>query len=112
MFRNRRRILCAGSLVWAAIGSVVAVTSLPTVDDDARVLVGCASIVFPLCAVAAAVVVQGRRFDRLAGLLLIASAATPTYFAYPLNVPALVVGLVLVTSPEVVLGRRTRLSSD
>ena len=101
---DRRRIVCIGSLVWAFVGATVAVTALPTVNDDVRVLVGLASVVFPMCAVGATVAL-GRRHDRLAGLLLVLSVATPTYFAYPLNLPALVVGLALLASPAVVLGR-------
>jgi hypothetical protein len=101
---DRRRIVCVGSLVWAFVGATVAVTALPTVNDDVRVLVGLASVVFPMCAVGATVAL-GRRHDRLAGLLLVLSVATPTYFAYPLNVPALVTGLALLASPAAVLGR-------
>jgi hypothetical protein len=37
-------------------------------------------------------------------LLLLASAATPTYFAYVINVPALVVGLALLAVPTVLIG--------
>jgi hypothetical protein len=108
---DRRRIVCVGSLVWVVIGSVVAVTALPTVNDDARVLVGLASVVFPMCAVGATVALL-RRHDRLAGLLLVLSVATPTYFAYPFNLPALVVGIALLASPSAVLGLGTRLSGE
>jgi hypothetical protein len=108
---DRRRIVCVGSLVWAVIGATVAVASFPAVDHNARVLVAFASVVFPMCAVGATVAL-GRRHDRLAGLLLVLSVATPTYFAYPLNLPALVVGLALLASPAAVLGRGTRLADE
>lgn len=111
MFGIRRRVVRSGSLIWAVVGAAVALSALPTVNADARVLVGLASIIFPMCALGAAVAL-GRRRDGLAGVLLVFSAATPTYFAYPLNLPALVVGLALLTSPAVVLGRATRLSSE
>jgi hypothetical protein len=45
-------------------------------------------------------VVIGRHRDRAAGVLLLVSALTPTYFAYVLNVPALVVGLYLLIAPR------------
>jgi hypothetical protein len=100
---DRRRIVQFGSTVWAAAGAGVALASLSRVNDDARVLAGLASVVFPMCALCAAMAL-GRRHDRLAGLLLVVSVATPTYFAYPLNVPALVVGLTLLVSPRSALG--------
>jgi hypothetical protein len=107
MLMGRRRVVYIGSLLWAIIGSTIALASLPTVNEDARLLVGLASIVFPLCALAAGVAL-GRGHDRKAGMLLMVSAATPTYFAYPLNVPALVVGLAVLASPAAVLCRATR----
>jgi energy-converting hydrogenase Eha subunit G len=82
---------------------MIALSSIPSVNDDARVVVGLASGIFPLCAVAAAVMLDRRR-DHVAGLLLVLSAATPTYFAYALNLPALIVGLALLASPAFVLG--------
>ncbi len=99
---DRRRIVELGSLVWAVSGALIALASLSDVNDDVRVLVGLASVVFPLCALCAAVMLR-RRHDRLAGLLLVVSTATPTYFAYPLNLPALVVGLALLASPGIAL---------
>jgi hypothetical protein len=81
------------------------VQALPDVNADARMIVGLASMIFPLCAVAAALALR-RRADRLAGLLLILSVATPTYFDYVLNLPALIVGLALVAVPSMTLGDR------
>lgn len=100
---NRRRIIEMGSLGWAIVGAAVAFAALPDANDDARLLIGVASIAFPLCAVAAALVLRSGG-DRAAGLLLLASAATPTYFAYVINVPALVVGLALLAVPTVLIG--------
>lgn len=92
---DRRRVLQAGCLVWAGVGAIVSLAALGDVNPDARVLVGAASIVGPLLAVGAALALS-RRADRTAGILLILSAVlTPTYFAYALNVPALIVGFVL-----------------
>ena len=45
----------------------------------------------------------GRHHDRLAGALLLVSALTPTYFAAIVNVPALVLGLVLLVAPRTIL---------
>lgn len=104
---SRRRIVQVASLVWSTTGAAVAVVSLPNVNDDVIVLVGLASVVLPLCAAAAALALR-HRHDRLAGLLLVSSAATPTYFAYPANLPGLVVGLAVLAWPAVTLGDRRR----
>jgi hypothetical protein len=93
-----RRALQVGALVWGAVGCAIAVAALPLANDDARLLVAAASAAFPLAAGAASLAL-GRHRDRLAGLLLVASAATPTYFAWALDVPALVVGVVLALAP-------------
>ena len=103
---DARQLLRVGTLAWAALGAAVALAALPSVYADARVLVGLASVLGPLAAVGAAhLLARGR--DRGAGGLLLASALlTPTYFAYVLNVPALVVGAVLLVR------RRTRRVPD
>lgn len=89
--------------MWAVLGAVVALVSLGDVNDDVRVLVGFASVVGPLLAAWAAVQLS-RQVDRSAGTLLVLSAVlTPTYFAYVINLPPLVVGLVLAVAPQVVL---------
>lgn len=85
--------------MWAAVAAVIALPAVPDSNADAFVLVGLASVLGPLAAVAAAVAVRGRR-DRLAGLLLVLSAVTPTYFAFALNLPAIVVGFGLLVSPK------------
>ena len=85
--------------------------SLGNVNDDATLLVGVASVLFPLCAVGATVAVDRRR-DRLAGALFLASVATPTYFAFAVNLVALVVGAILLIAPTVLVDdRRSTLSA-
>jgi hypothetical protein len=98
----KRRALQVGALVWAAVGYVIALTALRRVNDDAVVLVAATSAAFPL-APGAASLALGRGRDRLAGVLLVASAATPTYFAWVLNIPALAIGFALMMAPTVVV---------
>ncbi len=88
----QRRVVRVGSITWAVVGLTVALVSMGGVDPDARVLVGMASVAFPAAAALASAAVARHR-DRAAGLLLVVSAATPTYFAWALIVPALLVGL-------------------
>lgn len=97
-----RRVLQIGSLLWAAVGAVIAWSALGTVNADARWIVAAASVLGPAAAVAAAGSL-GRRHDRLAGTLLLVSVLTPTYFAAVVNLPALVVGLVLLVAPRSIL---------
>lgn len=99
---DRRRAVEVGALVWAGVGAAIAIPSLATVNADARLLVGTAAILGPLAAVGAWQLLQ-RQADRMAGALLLVSVLTPTYFAYVVNLPALVVGLLLVTIPHLVL---------
>ena len=47
----------------------------------------------PLTAVLAASALRRER-DRVAGIFLLVSAATPTYFFWPVNLPALITGRV------------------
>ncbi|MDQ3484206.1 MAG: hypothetical protein M3445_02140 [Actinomycetota bacterium] len=99
-----RRTVGAGSLCWAFVGAAVALAALPTVNDDARFFVAVASVLFPLCAVGAAWSLW-RGNDRGAGLLLLASSATPTYFAFVLNIPVIVIGVLLLIAPPLIVGR-------
>ena len=94
-----------GALVWAIVGALVAFSALSDVNADARLLAGIASVVGPVAAIAASLAL-GQRHDRWAGALLIVSVATPTYFAWVLNVPALLVGLILLMAPRVAMGDR------
>jgi hypothetical protein len=88
--------------VWAGVGAAVALGSRGEVNSDARLLVGAASVVGPLAAVGAAWLLT-RGADRPAGVLLLVSVLTPTYFAWVLSVPALVVGLALLAAPRAVV---------
>ena len=94
---TRRQAVATGSLVWAAAGAAIALPSVGSADGDARLIVGLASTLGPLAAVAAASLIL-RGHDRAAGACLLVSVLTPTYFAYVLNLPALVVGLTLVAA--------------
>ena len=108
---DRRRVLQIGALAWAAIGALVALASLGNVNADARLLVGAFSVAGPLAAVGAAWLL-GRGADRGAGALLLVSVLTPTYFAYILNLPALVIGLALVVAPHAMLHASARSRAD
>jgi len=88
---------------------MISLGALFTVIGGAPVVLYIASVAFPLAAVAAASAIHSGR-DRLGGLLLLASVATPTYFAYIVNLPALIVGIVLLIWPPVILGARQRSS--
>src|SRR4051812_35303193 len=99
---DRRRAVQIGVLVWAGVGAAVAVAAFGDVNEDTRALVGFASVACPLSAVAGAWFL-GRHADRLAGVLLLVSVLTPTYFAYPLNLFALAAGLALVAVPSTLL---------
>jgi len=93
-----RRVLIIGSVVWAVIGGLVALSQMSQANADARWLVGAASVVFPAAALAGAMALH-RGATRWAGALLLVSVATPTYMAYPLNLPALGAGLWLLVAP-------------
>ena len=104
---NRTTLTTAGTSVWAVLGVSVSLAGLTNVKDDAVLLVGFFSIFGPALAVtAAAAAARGQL--RNAGLLLVMSAlATPTYFAYPLNVVVLAAGVWLTaTARSTVQGRR------
>lgn len=78
--------------MWVITAAAVAISALDSVNHDAKLAVALASVLFPLCAVAAALSPR-HRAERLAGFVLLVSVASPTYFAYALNVPALIVAL-------------------
>jgi hypothetical protein len=96
--RPSQRMLITGAALWAVLGAAVALSALPEVNADARWFVGGASILGPAAAAGAAVVLRRGAF-RWAGVLLLLSAATPTYMAYALNLPALVVAVGLIVAP-------------
>jgi hypothetical protein len=83
-----RRMLQVGAMAWGVVGAMIAITSLRSVNPDARLLVATLAV--------------GHR-DQVAGLLLVISCATPTYFFWIVNLPALVVGLALLVAPAMVV---------
>ncbi len=97
-----RRVYQVGALVWAAVGLTIALTSQGRATADLRPFIGTLSVALPLTAVLAASALRRER-DRVAGIFLLVSAATPTYFAWPVNLPALIVGGLLVTRGRVSL---------
>lgn len=108
---RRRDAVEIGCWIWAFGGAAIALAALFTVIGDAPVVLYIASVAFPLAAAAAAMAIRSQR-DRLAGLLLLISVATPTYFAYIVNLPALVVGTALLAWPPAILGGRHRSSVE
>jgi hypothetical protein len=104
-----RQVIRLGSIVWAVVGFTVALRSIGAVDADARVLVLTACVVRSASAVMASAAVNSRH-ERLAGVLLVVSVITPTFFSWVLNVPALVVGAMLIFAPAVVTDRRRLLA--
>ena len=99
-----KRVVQVGATVWAMVAFTVAAASLAEVGTDALLLVGAASVVLPLSAFLAAVAAAHDRL-RVAGALLVLSAATPTYFAWVLNIPALLAGVVLLVVPGMIVKR-------
>ncbi len=88
-------VAVVGSLVWAAVAAAIAFASLGDVNRDARLVLGVLSVLLPLAAVAAARLIQLRRY-RLAATFLLLSAATPTYGAWALNALPIVLAVFLV----------------
>lgn len=92
------RWIWIGAELWALVGAVIAWRAMDHVNADAKLWVGIASIVFPLCAVAAGLLIKRRRNLGVAGgLLFLSMIGTPTYAVYIVNmIPALlIVGLVV-----------------
>ena len=82
------------AVLWGALAAAVALTALRDVNGDARVLVGTASVVLPATAVAGDLAIHRDR-RRLAAVLLLISALSPTYFAWALNLIPLVIAASL-----------------
>jgi hypothetical protein len=83
------------AVLWAALAFLLALQGWSRTNSDARWFVGAFTVLGPLCAIGSAVLIH-REILRWAGVFLVLSAATPTYFAWPLNVLALLVGLLLI----------------
>ena len=101
-----RQVVRIGSIVWAVVGLAVGLPSIGAVNADARVLVLAACAVGSASALMASAAIASRR-ERFAGALLVVSVITPTFFAWVLNVPALLVGVVLILAPTVVTDRHS-----
>ena len=91
--------------MWAAVGIAIGLRSIAAVNSDARVLVAAACVVGSAASLMASAAL-GKRRDRLAGTLLLVSVITPTFFAWVLNVPALLVGAALIVAPNSVTDQR------
>ena len=100
-----RQVARIGSMAWSVIGFALGLRSIGAVNGDARVLVLTVCVVGSGSALMASAAVASRH-QRLAGVLLVVSVITPTFFAWVLNVPALLVGVVLIFAPAVVTDRR------
>lgn len=90
------RALMLGAAAWSMLGLVLG--ALWTLPAGSGLLLGMA-VLGPLCAAGAAAALHHHR-RRVGGLLLVGSLVTPTYFAWVLSFPALVVGVVLLLAPD------------
>jgi uncharacterized membrane protein YhaH (DUF805 family) len=96
------------AIVWAVLAASLAVIGLEQLFAEraggvstsaaAWIVITSCSIVGPVAAVVAARLIVRRR-DRLAGVALVISVITPTYFAAALNLPALIFGIALLVLP-------------
>jgi hypothetical protein len=69
--------------VWAAVGAAMVLVALPSVTSDPRLLVGAASVVGPVAALAGSFAIARRQDRRAATMLIALELVTPTYFARP-----------------------------
>ena len=106
-----RRAIEVGSLVWAVVALSVGLATLKSYNSDARLLVISASVIAAACAALGAVTLAHHR-NRLTGMLLLISCIAPTSFAWVVNVPALVVGAMLLLVPSLVLDSRMNRGPD
>lgn len=103
---TKQRAVHAVAIWWAVTGVVVAVLTFGDVNDDARLLVAAAHLA-GFAAAAVSAWLMRRTTSRAAGALLIVSALiTPTYFAWSLNLVALLVGVAVLASPATFTGTR------
>lgn len=92
----QHRGLAAVCAVWATLGMAIASMGLGAVNSDARLLVFAATVIGVGSALVAAVLLLWGHV-RWAGLCLLISVVTPTWFAAALNLVPLVMGLLLVS---------------
>lgn len=101
---KRRQIIARACIVWSITIVTIGVIAMPSVNDDAIALVLVATAATAIAAVGAArELIRGH--DRIAGALLVASVAAPTFMAYVVGVPALIAGIVLLVRPRLLLPR-------
>lgn len=92
----RHRGLAVGCAVWAVVGLLIASAGFGTINEDARLLVLGAAVVGVGAALLAALLLLRER-PRWAGVCLVASVVTPTWYAAIINLVPLVVGLALLS---------------
>jgi hypothetical protein len=93
-----------GAIVWGLVGLVIALGGLSDVNADAKMWVGVASILLPLCAGLAGAFILGHRHLSVAGGLLFLSIGTPTYFAWAVNL----IPIVLIVGLAIAVRQHTR----
>lgn len=99
--KNWSKALPAACLAWGVVAGAIALQALPNVNHEVRWLVGIMSVVLPACALGAAQAFRAGA-PRIGAALLLLSSMTPTYFAWALNVPAILIGTALVVAPSLV----------
>lgn len=92
----QHRGLAVGCAIWAILALAIASMGFGSVNSDARLLVFAATAVGVGSAVLAArLLLRGR--SRWAGLCLVISVVTPTWYAAVLNLVPLTAGLILLS---------------
>jgi len=104
----RRSWLSVFSAAWAGVAMAFALGTASSVNPDARALFVVVATLTAGAAVMAARLLIAPARRRLAGVLLVVSAAAPTSFAWVLNVPAMLVGLFLVLDGQPLAWARVR----
>lgn len=105
---SRRPWLAFFAYGWSAVALGVVLAVFPAVDGDARPLVGAVGALAAAAAFVAGRILLSAGNRRRAGILLVASSAAPTSFAWVLNVPALLVGLFLLFEGQPLAWARVR----
>lgn len=100
---DRRQAARTVTIAWAAVGGAIAIAALRDVNSDARALVGVATLLGIVTAVAASAALTHRRERVAGGLLVVSALVTPTFFAYALNLAPLLIGIVLIATPHALL---------
>ena len=92
---RRRKFVASCATLWTILGVVIGLTSMSTVNQDARPLVIGAILTATLAGIGATfAALRGMR--RLAILLLLVTVIYPTYFGWPVNlIPLLLAGYLI-----------------